>query len=235
MKPRKREIAMKTRKNLTQTIFAVVALTLNFLFAEAFEVPFDTTTVNETASQTVIFSNTGDLPLVISDFRLNSNVFAMSSDSVMTVEAGEEVEITIEFTPKNEGVHNATMTFTTNDPENENVEMTLLGTATASVSIDDEFNNLPETFELGQNYPNPFNPSTTVKYQVPENAKVNIVVYNMTGQKVTTLTNEFKTAGYHTVNWDGTNDFGQKVSSGVYFLRMQADAFAKTISMTFTK
>ena len=226
---------MKTKNYFIKTLFAVVALTMNFLFAEALKVPFDTTSVNSSVSQTIIFSNTGDLPLEISDFQLNSAVFTMDSDSVVIVKAGEEVEITITFTPENAGDYEATLNFTTNDPEQENVEMTLVGTATTTVGVDDEFNNTPDEFKLNQNYPNPFNPSTTIKYQVPENAKVNITVYNMTGQKITTLTNEFQTAGYHNVVWDGSNDFGQQVSSGVYFLRMQAGNFVKTISMTFTK
>ena len=226
---------MRTRNYLTRTLIAVVALTLNFLFAEAMEVPFDTTSVNTTVEQAIIFTNTGDLPLEITNIKLDSENFILSSADEITVDAGEEVEITIEFTPETSGDHEATLTFSTNDPENENVEMTLIGNATSTVSIEDDLNGIPTTFEIGQNYPNPFNPSTNIKYQVPENAKVSMIVYNMTGQKVTTLTNEFQTAGYHNVIWNGTNDFGQKVSSGVYFLRMQAGSFVKTISMTFTK
>ena len=225
---------MTTRNYFIKTLFAVIALTFNFLFAEAMEVPFDTTNVNETIEQTIIFTNTGDLPLEIANMKLDSETFILNSESELTVDAGEEVEITIEFAPETSGDHEATLTFTTNDSENENVEMTLVGNATSAVSLEDEL-NVPATFELNQNYPNPFNPSTTVKYQVPESAKVNLVVYNMTGQKIATLTNEFQAAGYHNVNWNGTNDFGQQVASGVYFLRMQAGNFVKTISMTFTK
>jgi len=221
---------MRTRNYLTRTLIAVVAITLNFLFAEGMEMTFDTLSVNETVEHSIIFTNTGSTPLVVSNINIDSDVFTLTSDSDLMVEAGEEVEITIEFAPEAAGNHEATLSFNTNDSDNEEVEMILVGTATKTVDI-----NMPTSFELNQNYPNPFNPSTTVKYQVPENAKVSMIVYNMTGQKVATLTNEFQAAGYHNVIWNGTNDFGQAVASGVYFLRMQAGSYAKTISMTFTK
>lgn len=221
---------MRTRNYFTRTLIAVVALTLNFLFAEAMEMTFDTLSVNETVEHSIIFTNTGTTALAVTNIKIDSDVFTLTSDADLLVESGEEVEITIEFAPENAGNHEATLSFNTNDSDNEEVEMTLVGTATKTVDI-----NVPTSFELNQNYPNPFNPSTTVKYQVPENAKVNMIVYNMTGQKIATLTNEFQAAGYHNVVWNGTNDFGQAVASGVYFLRMQAGSYAKTISMTFTK
>ena len=221
---------MRTRNYFTRTLIAVVALTLNFLFAEAMEMTFDTLSVNETVEHSIIFTNTGTTALAVTNIKIDSDVFTLTSDAAQLVEAGEEVEITIEFAPEAAGDHEATLSFNTNDSDNEEVEMTLVGTATKTVDI-----NVPTSFELNQNYPNPFNPSTTVKYQVPENAKVNMIVYNMTGQKIATLTNEFQAAGYHNVVWNGTNDFGQTVASGVYFLRMQAGSYAKTISMTFTK
>ena len=90
---------------------------------------------------------------------------------------------------------------------------------------------------MSQNSPNPFNPSTTIKYQVPEGeaAKVRIVVYNVRGQKIITLVDELKESGDYTVNWNGTNTSGQRVSSGVYFYRMSAGDFSAMRKMVIVK
>jgi hypothetical protein len=95
-----------------------------------------------------------------------------------------------------------------------------------------EFQLIPKDFELSQNFPNPFNPSTTIPYALPQAEKVTLVIYNVLGQKVTTLADKLpREAGYHAVIWDGRNDGGVKVASGVYFLRMQAGKFVKTRKM----
>ncbi|MCF7842292.1 MAG: choice-of-anchor J domain-containing protein, partial [Lentisphaeria bacterium] len=75
---------------------------------------------------------------------------------------------------------------------------------------------LPTTYALAQNYPNPFNPTTTIKYQMPKDARVTLVVYNMLGQVVTKLVNQQQTAGYYQVQWNGLNDRGQMVPTGIY-------------------
>lgn len=84
---------------------------------------------------------------------------------------------------------------------------------------------LPREFSLGQNYPNPFNPTTTFQVGLPVNSHLEITVYDILGQKVTTLVNENRTAGYHMINWNGTAQNGNSVASGVYFIRMMADKF----------
>ncbi|MFO7889679.1 MAG: FlgD immunoglobulin-like domain containing protein [bacterium] len=81
---------------------------------------------------------------------------------------------------------------------------------------------IPEEYCLSQNYPNPFNPKTNVEYQLPEAGKVSMVVYNAVGQQIRTLVNEYKQAGSYTVTWDGCNDVGVQVGSGIYFIRMKA-------------
>jgi len=94
---------------------------------------------------------------------------------------------------------------------------------------------LPETYSLSVNYPNPFNPTTTVQYAVPEVSHVTIEVYNMLGQKVRTVLDEVKTAGYHTVQWDGRNESGETVSSGTYLYKMRSGEFVETQKMVLTK
>lgn len=80
----------------------------------------------------------------------------------------------------------------------------------------------PEDYRLEQNYPNPFNPMTTISYSLPINRAVSIKVYNIKGQVVRTLVdNKLTSAGSHTVDWNGKNDFGKQVASGVYFYSLE--------------
>lgn len=93
----------------------------------------------------------------------------------------------------------------------------------------------PEDFDLAQNMPNPFNPSTTISYEVPESGAVKLVVYNLLGQQVRTLVNDEIEAGYHSVAWDGADEFGRQVASGIYIYRMNAGDFTATKRMMFLK
>ncbi len=81
---------------------------------------------------------------------------------------------------------------------------------------------IPTTFAVDQNYPNPFNPTTEIRYALPEKSDVQIVVYNTLGQKVRSLLSAKQEAGFHTVTWNGANDFGQQVASGIYLYRVTA-------------
>ncbi len=83
--------------------------------------------------------------------------------------------------------------------------------------------DVPREFSLSQNYPNPFNPTTRVTIGLPQASHLQVGVYNILGQKVATLVDEAREAGYQVLEWNGTNDAGVQLSSGVYFLRMQAD------------
>lgn len=94
---------------------------------------------------------------------------------------------------------------------------------------------LPKEFSLNQNFPNPFNPTTTISYALPANSYVKLVVYNILGQKVKTLVDEEQTAGYRQVVWNGQNDRGEAVGSGIYFYRIHAGDFTKTAKMSLLK
>ncbi|MBD3341720.1 MAG: VWA domain-containing protein [Candidatus Lokiarchaeota archaeon] len=89
----------------------------------------------------------------------------------------------------------------------------------------------PSEFVLEQNYPNPFNPVTTIYYQLPENAHVQLVVLNSIGQLIRTLVSEEKSAGYHNVKWNSLNNAGKKVSSGIYFYKIVAGDFIEIKKM----
>jgi hypothetical protein len=94
---------------------------------------------------------------------------------------------------------------------------------------------IPEKFSLSQNYPNPFNPVTKMDFSITRTGKVYIVVYNLLGQKVKTLVNETMEYGYHSVIWNGIDELGQPVSSGVYFSELRAEGFRKSKKMLLIK
>ncbi|HTY36944.1 MAG TPA: putative Ig domain-containing protein, partial [Bacteroidota bacterium] len=94
-----------------------------------------------------------------------------------------------------------------------------------------DVSEIPTAFALEQNYPNPFNPETTVRYKVAEKIGVQISLYNIQGQKIRTLVNAVPDPGVYRVVWDGRNESGEVVSSGLYICRMQAGAFVSTQKM----
>ena len=99
----------------------------------------------------------------------------------------------------------------------------------------DEINQSPHAFNLYNNYPNPFNPVTTFRYDLPENSHVTITIYDMLGRQVKTLINQTQDAGFKSVIWDATNDYGNPVSAGVYLYKIQAGEFVQTKKMVLLK
>jgi len=90
---------------------------------------------------------------------------------------------------------------------------------------------LPTVYGLSQNFPNPFNPSTTITYSVPKTSRVELSIYNMAGQKVRTLVNSTQAASFYKVVWNGKNDSGQSVASGMYFYKLVAGDYSKVVKM----
>jgi hypothetical protein len=101
------------------------------------------------------------------------------------------------------------------------------------LSIDEA--SLPTEYAIHQNYPNPFNPVTTLRYDIPENALVNIIIYDMLGRQVKTLINQTQDAGYKSVVWNAANDYGKPVSAGIYLYQIQAGEYINTKKMVLLK
>ena len=106
---------------------------------------------------------------------------------------------------------------------------------TTAVSVRE--NNTPEveTYQLNANYPNPFNPSTTITYSLGNSGFTTIKIYNLLGKEIRTLFNGQQTNGRHSIVWNGQDDSGSSVSSGVYVLRIQSGDFKQSIKMTLLK
>ena len=94
---------------------------------------------------------------------------------------------------------------------------------------------VPLVTALSGNYPNPFNPTTEVKFSLNETADVNIIVFNIKGEKVKTLVNGHMEAAFHTVTWNGDDDSGRNVGSGIYFYKMRAGKYTSTKKMILMK
>jgi len=93
----------------------------------------------------------------------------------------------------------------------------------------------PTEYALEQNYPNPFNPSTTLRYGIPEEASISLIIYDIRGNTVKTFTSEKKAAGWYEHLWNGLDNSGQPVSTGLYLTRMQAGDYSKTIKMVYLR
>jgi len=98
-----------------------------------------------------------------------------------------------------------------------------------------ETDELPRTFALYQNYPNPFNPTTSISYDLPKESNVKIIIYDVVGREIRTLINQRQAAGYQSIIWDGKDNNGSLVSTGVYLCHMVTNEFRKVQKMTFLK
>jgi hypothetical protein len=105
----------------------------------------------------------------------------------------------------------------------------LLEITAIPTGVEDEF--LPVTHNLFQNYPNPFNPSTIISYAIPNVSYVSLKIYDMLGREVKTLVNSEQNIGTHSVQWNGDNNYGNKVSSGIYLYKIVAGNFIMTKKM----
>ena len=101
-----------------------------------------------------------------------------------------------------------------------------------TTDVKDAEAGLPTSFALDQNYPNPFNPTTTIRYAVPSPSKVTLKIYNMLGQEISTLVDDVRETGFYKLEWNGRNQHGNQVATGIYFYRI--DAKPADGSATFT-
>ena len=101
--------------------------------------------------------------------------------------------------------------------------------------VDGQVDDLPGRFALEQNYPNPFNPSTAISYQLIANSFVTLKVYDLLGREVATIINGVGEPGVHIVQWNGRNDRGEAVSSGIYLYQLRDGSSVITRKMVLLK
>jgi len=127
------------------------------------------------------------------------------------------------------------------EPQVEINEAVMADPGAVVIPVGRKGTRLPVDFRLAQNYPNPFNPSTTIEFEITADhecelmVKTNLRIYNVLGQWIKTLVNETKTPGIYQVIWDGTDENGDRVSSGVYLYQLKAGDYKKTKKMVLMK
>jgi protocatechuate 3,4-dioxygenase beta subunit len=112
-----------------------------------------------------------------------------------------------------------------------NVDLIVPGTT----AVEEQAVEIPLTYDLAQNFPNPFNPETGIKYQVPVRTNVSLRVYNALGQEVRTLVNNIQDAGVYNTVWDGKDNNGRQLTTGIYLVRLEAGDFVMTRKMAMVK
>jgi hypothetical protein len=110
-----------------------------------------------------------------------------------------------------------------------------INTEEISLTDSDEVIAVEYITELQGNYPNPFNPVTFVNFSLAKEAAVSVDVYNIKGQKVKTLVNDIMSAGIHKIEWNGKDDSGKNVASGIYFSKMRSGRYTSTKKMILMK
>jgi len=102
-------------------------------------------------------------------------------------------------------------------------------------SVGPNTNSLPTKFELAQSYPNPFNSETVIPYKLKKESDIQVTIYDILGKVVRKFNVGRQSVGSHNVLWDGHNNFGQKVASGIYFYRLQAGGESQVKKMIFNE
>jgi hypothetical protein len=183
-------------------------------------------------------SNTGDATMI--GTITGSDIFRVKPVSEETystslnfvIPAGLSLDFHVMVFPINNGVQNYDLMITSDDPQNTVSYINL----TANVlPTGNEDGTLPLVTALNGNYPNPFNPETTVSFSLKNSSKVSVDIYNILGQKVKTLVNDQLNAGNHSYRWNGKDDSGHSVSSGIYFYKMNAGSYTATAKMVLMK
>ncbi|MBI5019935.1 MAG: right-handed parallel beta-helix repeat-containing protein [Ignavibacteriales bacterium] len=144
-----------------------------------------------------------------------SLIIAIAGDKVTDID-GELLFVTFDIAREVRGSVKSQITFT-------KLLINEVDFSSSAVNRDITINGKPTEFALDQNYPNPFNPTTTIRYQIPEDGShITLRVYNSIGELVTTLVDESKSAGEYQIDWNGTNNLGVPVANGMYIYRISA-------------
>ncbi len=146
------------------------------------------------------------------------------------------VQLTIPGFPKMSSVQDATYIEIPNNDSDENPFTINLGAGSViQLAIEDELLSVPEVFTILPAYPNPFNPSTTISYGIDIDSKVTIQIYDITGQLISTLQDNYQTKGWHSVIWNGTNQHSEQVPAGIYLSKITSGNKVKTTKLMLLK
>ena len=193
---------------------------------------------NDELSADLTLRNLGNVDLsgmisVPAFMNLHLNGSLLPDDYNYSIPVGETRVFTLSYTAPDPAVNlDGDITITSNDPSNPAVVIPV--EITAYVSNDDP-GVAPLVTRLEGNYPNPFNPETAIRFSLKDSGKVRLNIFNIKGQLVRTMLNSDLNAGYHNLVWNGKDDAGRSVSSGIYMYRLEAPGYTKTLKMMLMK
>jgi hypothetical protein len=190
------------------------------------KVEFDSTLVSSSSSNQIYIANSGSAQLNIDSITISDSRFSLSMNNNF-IEAYSSKKALLQFHPDSLMTYNALLKVYTNGGVKE-IVLTGIGKDNA-VSVEDA-NIIPIVFSLEQNYPNPFNPGTKIKWQSPISSWQTLKVYDVLGNEITTLVNEYRNAGSYEVEWNASN-----LPSGVYFYNLRAGDYVQTRKMILLK
>ena len=188
--------------------------------------------VGEQGQQHFQIVNHGSGDLLVSSIFSTAPVF-QADPTQSTVSPGDSIEVMVTFSPDSVGNFEGILKITANDPMIDTLMVYLQGSGEPVLGITSD--QLPREFALSANYPNPFNPSTTIAYQLPQSVPVTLTVYNLLGQRVRRLVQGVLAPGYYRAVWNGRNDAGVAVGSGIYIYRFEAGDYRQVRKMILLK
>ncbi len=213
------------------------ALNQSMAYTSTTQLAFNGVLPNTTVSTDFALRNLGNALLtgIISTpigFVLSQDGSDLPMDYAYQISPAETSYFTLSYTAGSTvNTINEILMITTNDPATPNLELPVLVTPSAN----EDPGLVPFTTALDKNYPNPFNPETTIRFSTKEAGMVRLSIYNLKGQMIRSLVNETKAAGNHRIIWNGKDDRGNNVSSGIYFYRMDATNYSATKKMMLMK
>lgn len=174
--------------------------------------------------------NTGTMQLTVDSLNFSNPVFSADVTFPFNVAVGDTAVVNVTFTPTDSIQYNATLRVVGNDPFTPVRTVNLSGLGMGTVSISQVGTEIPSAFSLSQNFPNPFNPSTSINFAIPVQGMVSLKVYDLLGKEVATLVNGVKTPGVYVADFDAA-----KLTSGIYFYKLEAEGFVDVKRMVLIK
>jgi hypothetical protein len=197
------------------------------------EISFDMSMLSYNGADQLISASSGNVPVFFHATERKDKVYitAGALGSNVTFE-GSGLIADVRFLLISEKPAHVSLTgVTLRDADNNEIVPDIIPTDDLEGSDDES----SLTYDLKQNVPNPFNPTTTISYSVPTGTHVSVKIYNVMGQLVKTLVDDYRSAGRHEITWHGRNEAGEDAASGVYFYRFQTSEYSKTVKMTLVK
>lgn len=180
--------------------------------------------IGEDSTKTITISNLGNGILNV-NLETNTTEFSVWPEN-LNLEPDESLGFEITFIPSYEGIILDTLIILSNDPQYPELQIELIGEGEILVSAENEV--FPEAIKL-INHPNPFNPTTIISFIVKNKSNVELSIYNIKGQKINTLAHNEFAKGSHSVEWNGDDDFGKPISSGIYFYKLNVNGKTEAV------